>query len=98
MDEHVDEQITLPLEALASFEGRDDSLVSLESTDGKTTRACWQELGLTQEDLADKASIHRTYRSDVERGTRNVSLINIERLASGLTISLSELFRIVERS
>ena len=56
-----------------------------------------EELGLTQEDLADKASIHRTYLSDVERGTRNVSLINIERLASGLTISLSELFRIVER-
>jgi transcriptional regulator with XRE-family HTH domain len=57
-----------------------------------------EALSLTQEDLADKASIHRTYLSDVERGTRNVSLINIERLASGLSISLSELFRIVERS
>jgi transcriptional regulator with XRE-family HTH domain len=57
-----------------------------------------EELGLTQEDLADKASIHRTYLSDVERGTRNVSLVNIERLASGLAISLSELFRIVERA
>jgi transcriptional regulator with XRE-family HTH domain len=35
-------------------------------------------LGLTQEDLADKAAIHRTYLSDIERGTRNLGLINIE--------------------
>ncbi len=35
----------------------------------------------TQEDLADKAGIHRTYLSDVERGSRNLSLINIERVA-----------------
>src|SRR5688500_36923 len=36
-----------------------------------------EELGLTQEDLAEKAGIHRTYLSDVERGTRNLSLVNI---------------------
>ena len=55
-----------------------------------------EELGLTQEDLADKAGIHRTYLSDVERGTRNLSLINIERLAAALSMSLSELFRSVD--
>jgi transcriptional regulator with XRE-family HTH domain len=54
------------------------------------------ELGLTQEELADKAAIHRTYLSDIERGTRNVSLINIELLANALGVSLSELFRRVE--
>ena len=47
--------------------------------------------GMTQEDLADKARIHRTYLSDVERGTRNVSLINIERLAEALSLSMAEL-------
>ena len=57
-----------------------------------------EELALTQEDLADKASIHRTYLSDVERGTRNVSLINIERIASALSLPVSELFRQVEKS
>ena len=57
-----------------------------------------QDIGLTQEDLAEKAHIHRTYLSDIERGSRNVSLINIERLAAGLEISLSELFQRVERS
>jgi transcriptional regulator with XRE-family HTH domain len=57
-----------------------------------------EELSLTQEDLAGKAGIHRTYLSDIERGSRNVSLINIERLAAALSLSLSELFRLVERS
>ena len=57
-----------------------------------------EELGLTQEDLADRAGIHRTYLSDIERGTRNVSLINIERLASALSLKLSELFQAVERT
>lgn len=55
------------------------------------------ELGLTQEDLADKVGIHRTYLSDIERGSRNVSLINIERLAAALSLALSDLFQRVER-
>ena len=57
-----------------------------------------EDLALTQEDLAEKARIHRTYLSDVERGTRNLSLINIERLAEALAMPMSELFRLVEQS
>ena len=57
-----------------------------------------EELGLTQEDLADKAGIHRTYVSDIERGSRNVSLVNIERLASALALRLGELFGRVEKA
>jgi transcriptional regulator with XRE-family HTH domain len=57
-----------------------------------------EEMELTQEDLAEKAGIHRTYLSDVERGSRNVSLVNIERLAKALGLSMSELFRRVEPS
>jgi transcriptional regulator with XRE-family HTH domain len=57
-----------------------------------------EALNLTQEDLADKAGVHRTYLSDIERGSRNVSLINIERLAAALAMSISELFRLMERS
>jgi transcriptional regulator with XRE-family HTH domain len=56
-----------------------------------------EALGLTQEEFADKAGIHRTYLSDIERGTRNVSLINIERVAKGLSLKTSELFQAVER-
>lgn len=55
-----------------------------------------EELGLTQEDLAERAGIHRTYLSDVERGTRNLSLVNIERLAAALAVTMAELFAAVE--
>jgi transcriptional regulator with XRE-family HTH domain len=56
-----------------------------------------EELGLTQEELAERASIHRTYLSDAERGSRNVCLLNIERLAAALSLPLSELFRRIEQ-
>jgi transcriptional regulator with XRE-family HTH domain len=47
-----------------------------------------EELKLTQEDLADKAGIHRSYLPDVERGARNLNLINIDQLANALTLSM----------
>ncbi len=56
-----------------------------------------EALGLTQEEFAERAGIHRTYLSDIERGTRNVSLVNIERVAQGLSMEISELFQAVER-
>jgi transcriptional regulator with XRE-family HTH domain len=56
-----------------------------------------EELGLTQEEFAERAGIHRTYLSDVERGTRNISLLNIERVAFALSIPVSKLFQLVER-
>lgn len=64
---------------------------------GDAVRARREELGLTQEDLAHAAGIHRTYLSDVERGTRNVSLVNLERLATALAVTMAELFARVER-
>ena len=64
---------------------------------GFAVKARREELGLTQEDLAEKAKIHRTYLSDIERGSRNLSLINIEKLAAALSLSISELFQQVER-
>ena len=57
-----------------------------------------EELKMTQEDLADKAGIHRTYLSDIERGTRNLSLVNIEKLAAALSITMSKLFESVEQT
>ena len=60
-------------------------------------RARREELQMTQEDLAEKAGMHRTYLSDVERGTRNLSLVNIEKLAA-LSITMSKLFEAVEQT
>jgi transcriptional regulator with XRE-family HTH domain len=59
---------------------------------GFAVRVLREARGLTQEELAHRSGIHRTYLSDLERGTRNVALVNIERLANSLTVSLGELF------
>ena len=50
------------------------------------------ELGISQEELAFRSGLHRTYISDIERGSRNPSLENIEKLAKALEISISTLF------
>jgi transcriptional regulator with XRE-family HTH domain len=52
-----------------------------------------QVKGLSQEDLADRAGLHRTYVGSVERGERNISIDNIERLAKALEIDIIELIR-----
>jgi transcriptional regulator with XRE-family HTH domain len=49
--------------------------------------------GISQESLAELAGLSRQYVSDVERGTRNISLINIEKIATALKITLPELLR-----
>jgi len=51
-----------------------------------------QQLGFSQEELAERANLHRTYISDIERGARNVSLESISKLASALEVSVSSLF------
>src|SRR6266446_5568825 len=58
---------------------------------GSSVRNWRSSLGISQEELAERAGLHRTYISDVERGARNVSLTSIERLARALQISVSTL-------
>ncbi len=53
--------------------------------------------GISQETFADLCDLHRTYVSDIELGKRNVSLENIDRIANALEISISELFKEVEK-
>jgi CheY-like chemotaxis protein len=59
---------------------------------GTSVRSWRNLLGISQEELAERASLHRTYVSDVERGARNLSLESIERLAHALEISVAALF------
>jgi CheY-like chemotaxis protein len=49
-------------------------------------------LGISQEELAERAGLHRTYVSDLERGARNPSIASIEKLAQALQLSVSTLF------
>jgi len=59
---------------------------------GLTVKSWRNRRGISQEELAERAGLHRTYVSDVERGSRNVSLASIDRLADALEISVSQLF------
>jgi transcriptional regulator with XRE-family HTH domain len=59
---------------------------------GAALRSFRRLSGISQEELGDLAGLHRTYICDIERGSRNVSLENIERLALALKISISTLF------
>ena len=58
---------------------------------GERLRAVRQQRGISQEKLAELAGLHRTYVSSIERGERNVSLVNIERLAAALGVTMAEL-------
>ena len=59
---------------------------------GDRIRQLRNDRGWSQEELADRAGLHRTYIGSVERGEQNLSLVNIERLAATLGVSLAELF------
>ncbi len=63
-----------------------------KSSLGDAVKRTRSELQISQEELADRAGLHRTYVSDVERGRRNISLESIEKLAQALELSVSRLF------
>lgn len=59
---------------------------------GNRIRELRTKTGLSQEKFALKIGMDRTYYASVESGRRNISLINIEKIAEGLGVSLNELF------
>ncbi len=63
---------------------------------GANVRGRRQELGFSQEQLAARCGLHRTYVSSVERGQRNVSLRNLVRLARSLDCELPALLNGIE--
>ena len=58
---------------------------------GKRLRQIRLEKKISQEQLAFKSGLHRTYICDIERGVRNVSLVNIEKIAKGLNVKINDL-------
>ncbi len=61
---------------------------------GLRIRELREECGMSQEKLAFRSGIHRTYISSVERGLRNIAILNLHRLARALRISLRDLIDI----
>ncbi len=59
---------------------------------GERIRELRKQNNLTQEELAEKAKLHHTYIGSVERGDKNISLKNIEKVIRGLNVSLADFF------
>jgi len=59
---------------------------------GNKVRKERNKIGLSQEGLASKAGVHRTYIGMIERGEKNITLENIEKVAKALNLKLSDLF------
>lgn len=67
----------------------------LVQTIGERIRRIRKELDLSQEQLAERSGLHTNYVGQVERGEKNVTLETLEKVVTGLDISLEELFRYV---
>jgi len=59
---------------------------------GRAIRRIREEQGINQEEAAERCGLHRTYYSGIERGVRNVALVNIEKIGKGLKTGLAKLF------
>lgn len=58
---------------------------------GERVREIRKEKGLSQEELAHKADLHRTYIGMIERAEKNITLLNIEKIANALEVNIKEL-------
>jgi CheY-like chemotaxis protein/DNA-binding XRE family transcriptional regulator len=65
---------------------------NLQARIGAVVRVCRHNLGITQEELAWRAEMHRTYIADIERGARNVTLRSIANVSRALEITIENLF------
>ena len=71
---------------------------NIEVVFGRVVRRRREQLGLSQEEFADKAGVHRTYVSSIELGKVQVSIWVAQRLAEALGTPLSRFWRDVENS
>ena len=70
---------------------------SLQAKLGKAVQRLRKAAGYSQESFADAVGVHRTYAGAVERGEKNISLRNIERIAVTLELKAWELLKEAER-
>jgi transcriptional regulator with XRE-family HTH domain len=60
---------------------------------GERVRELRKQLSISQEELAQRANLHRTYIGMIERAEKNITLLNIQKIASALNKSISELLK-----
>lgn len=71
-------------------------MASIQLSFGKCIRFYRNKIGLSQEKFALLINMDRTYYASVETGKRNISIANIEKIANGLGIPISQLFMYIE--
>ena len=64
---------------------------TIQTRFGEAVRAARKELGVSQEELAFRCGLHRTYVGSLERGERNVAFVNVVKIAEALDITASSL-------
>lgn len=60
---------------------------------GENVRKYRNKLEISQEELADRAGLHRTYIGMIERAEKNITLINIEKIANALEVKIDDLLK-----
>lgn len=71
---------------------------ALQAKVGVVVQRLRKTAGYSQEAFADLVGVHRTYMGAVERGEKNISLRNLERIAGALQVRVSDLLRSAEES
>lgn len=61
---------------------------------GENVRKYRRLLNISQEELAHRADLHRTYIGMIERAEKNITLVNIEKIANALEVKIEDLIRI----
>ena len=82
-------QVIYTLKREHSYIMKSDILIKF----GKRVREERTKNNLSQEELASKAGVHRTYIGMIERAEKNITLENIEKIANALNLKLEDLFR-----
>jgi transcriptional regulator with XRE-family HTH domain len=75
---------------------KSESNLSARQLFARNIRLARKEFGMSQEDMAEASGLHRTYVGDVERGERNISIDNMEKMAKAVRKSLAVLVSKVE--
>jgi transcriptional regulator with XRE-family HTH domain len=69
-------------------------MTNIKNQIGKKIRAIREANCFSQEDLAEKAGLHRTYIGSIERGERNITIESLEKIAEALQINIKDLFEL----
>ncbi len=79
--------------SLATMKGKKDELKSARQRFADNMRIARLKMRLSQDELAERSGLHRTYVGSVERAERNISIDNMEAIANALDLELAELLR-----